>query len=118
MIKEYIMNESEKDPGHMFRSNEGEPESLKLYMTTTLQAQEALKVPIVLQRDQYKGQKKRSMKNTDLCSFISDITRYYPSEEANIENAFITKLQVIESTVLNITYRSFKNKGASHCKTS
>lgn len=118
MIKEYIMNENEKNAGHMFRSNEGEPESLKLYMTTALQAQEALKVPIVLQKDQYKGQKKKTIKNTDLCSFISDITRYYPTEEANIENIFITKLQVIESKNRLINYRSFKNKGASNCKTS
>jgi hypothetical protein len=98
MVKEYIMSESEKDAGHMFRSNEGEPESLKLYMTTTLQAQKAIEVPKVLQKDHYKEKRnKRNIKNTDLSSFISDITRYYPQEEIKNENTFMSKLQVIES---------------------
>lgn len=100
LMKEYITIESELDEGDMFRSNEAEPESLKRFITSTIQSLKDMAIPQVVEKDTTDAKKSRRKLSE---SFVTDLTRYYTFEEVTNENIFAEKLNIIKGEFYTIT---------------
>lgn len=98
LMKEYITIESELDEGDMFRSNETEPESLKRFITATMQSLKDMTIPPVVEKDSTDAKKSRRKLSE---SFVTDLTRYYTFEEVTSENIFVEKLNIIKGEWFN-----------------
>lgn len=95
LLKEYINRENEKESGQIFRSTEAEPESLKIFMTSTIQNIQNMTVPTVVTKGPFEYKKRKQLETRE--SLLSDITRYYEVDEENADNRFISKLKIIIS---------------------
>lgn len=93
-LKEYINIEKETDKGDIFRSSEKEPESLTMFINSMLISMKEMTVPAVV------NIKKSKRKDSNRCnlneSVLTDITRYYKSEEVKNENEFVEKINIIK----------------------
>lgn len=94
LIKDYVSNEVEYDAGPIFRSYEWEPESLKMFISSTVESLNNL-IPKVIDRNPLERQFKKHKRMWE--SFVSDLTKYYTSEEIKEESGFISKLKIIKS---------------------
>jgi len=88
-LKEYICNETEVDESFIFRSKEKDPESLKMFIDSTLLSLKEIRVPHIVGKKpfEYNQDKRRDPSK----SMISDITQYYNSEDVKKVNEFAEK---------------------------
>jgi len=98
-LKEYITNEAESDNSCIFRSKEKDPESLKMFIDSTLLSLKEIRVPHIVGKKAF--QYNQMKKQDNFKSVISDITIYYNPNDVKKVNEFAEKCKVIKGRFCN-----------------